>query len=147
MALTDVFLTLNEGEFGKLIGSVSMGKLKTYQLYDRIKTRTHLAKLNAENLQKAAPRLWSRIGEKDEEFAQDLSQAVLVCHLDMIVAVLNFLGIPHEDGFFAKDVDASPYLTDGWQERVIEKFKGVYPEALVRFYTAHLAWELSPAKS
>jgi hypothetical protein len=147
MALTDVFLTLSEGEFGKLIGSVSMGKLKTYQLYDRIKTRTHLAKLNAGNLQKAAPRLWSRLEEKDEEFAQDLSQAVLVCHLDMIVAVLNFLGIPHEDGFFAKDVDATPYLTEGWQERVIEKFKGVYPEALVRFYTAHLAWELLPAKS
>jgi len=147
MALTDVFLTLSEGEFGKLIGSVSMGKLKTYQLYDRIKTRTHLAKLNAGNLQKAAPRLWSRLEEKDEEFAQDLSQAVLVCHLDMIVAVLNFLGIPHEEGFFAKDVDATPYLTEGWQERVIEKFKGVYPEALVRFYTAHLAWELLPPKS
>jgi hypothetical protein len=147
MALTDVFLTLNEGEFGKLIGSVSMGKLKTYQLYDRIKTRTHLAKLNAENLQKAAPRLWTRIEEKDEEFAQDLSQAVLVCHLDMIVAVLNFLGIPHEDGFFAKDIDATPYLTEGWQERVNEKFKGVYPEALVRFYTAHLGWELLPKKS
>jgi hypothetical protein len=147
MALTDVFLTLSEGEFGKLIGSVSMGKLKTYQLYDRIKTRTHLAKLNSENLQKAAPRLWTRLGEKDEEFAQDLSQAVLVCHLDMIVAVLNFLGIPHEEGFFAKDVDATPYLTEGWQERVIEKFKGVYPEALVRFYTAHLAWELLTPKS
>ncbi len=147
MALTDVFLTLSEGEFGKLMGSVSMGKLKTYQLYDRIKTRTHLTKLNSENLQKAAPRLWIRLGEKDEEFAQDLSQAVLVCHLDMIAAVLNFLGIPHEDGFFAKDVDATPYLTEGWQERVIEKFKGVYPEALVRFYAAHLAWELLPPKS
>ena len=69
-----------------------MGKLKTYQLYDRIKTRTHLAKVNSESLQKAAPRLWARLPEKDEEFAQDLSQAVLVCHLDMIVAVLNFLG-------------------------------------------------------
>ena len=45
MALTDVFLTLGQDDFGKLLGSVSMGKLKTYQLYDRIKTRTHLAKL------------------------------------------------------------------------------------------------------
>ena len=60
----------------------------------------------------------------------------------MIVAVLNFLGIPHEDGFFAKDLDAKPHLTEGWQERVHEKFKDVYPEPLLRFYTAHLAWEL-----
>src|SRR6266852_7759315 len=142
MALTDVFLGLGEDGFGQLIRGVSMGKLKTYQLYDRIKTRTHLPKLNAENLQKATTRLWTRISEKDEEFAQDLSQAVLISHLDMIVAVLNFLGIPHEDGFFAKDLDATPHLTEGWRERVYEKFKGVYPESLLRFYTAHLAWEL-----
>ena len=142
MALTDVFVTLGEDGFSQLMRSVSMGKLKTYQLYDRFKTRTHLAKLNSENLQKASPRLWARLAERDEEFAQDLSQAVLVRHLDMIVAVLNFLGIPHEDGFFAKDLDAKPYLTEGWQERVLEKFKDVYPESLLRFYTAHLAWEL-----
>ena len=119
-----------------------MGKLKTYQLYDRIKTRTHMVKLSSETLQKAAPRLWARFAERDEEYAQDLSQAVLVSHLDMIVAVLNFLGIPHEEGFFAKDLDAKPHLTEGWQERVHEKFKDVYPESLLRFYTAHLAWEL-----
>src|SRR5216683_378094 len=142
MALTDVFLTLGEDGFGQIIRGVSMGKLKTYQLYDRIKTRTHLAKLNADSLQKATPRLWTRLSEKDEEFAQDLSQAVLVCHLDMIVAVLNFLGIPHEDGFFAKDIDPKPYLTEGWSERVLEKFQGAYPDALLKFYTGHLAWEL-----
>jgi hypothetical protein len=142
MPLTDVFLSIGEDGFGRVIHSISIGKLKTYQLYDRFKTRTHLAKLNAENLQKATPRLWARLSEKDEEYAQDLSQAVLVSHLDMIVAVLNFLGIPHEDGFFAKDLDATPHLTEGWQERVLEKFKDVYPEPLLRFYTAHLAWEL-----
>jgi hypothetical protein len=142
MALSDVFLTLGQDGFGQLIRSVSLGKLKTYQLYDRIKTRTHLAKLNAENLQKASPRFWTRLSEKDEEFAQDLSQAVLVSHLDMIIAVLNFLGIPHEDGFFAKDVDPKPYLTEGWQQRVHEKFKDVYPEPVLKFYTEHLAWEL-----
>src|SRR5947209_8166848 len=142
MALMDVFVSLGEDGFDQLMRSVSMGKLKTYQPYDRFKTRTHLAKLNSENLQKAAPRLWARFAERDEEFAQDLSQAVLVSHLDMIVAVLNFLGIPHEEGFFAKDLDAKPHLTEGWQERVHEKFKDVYPESLLRFYTAHLAWEL-----
>ena len=144
MPLTDVFLTLGEDEFGQLIRSVSMGKLKTYQLYDRIKTRTHLPKLNAESLHKAAPRLWTRLSGQDEEFATDLSQAVLVSHLDMIVAVLNFLGIPHEEGFFAKNIDAKPYLTEGWRERTLEHFQGVYPTPLLRFYTAHLAWELLP---
>jgi len=142
MPLTDVFLSIGEDGFGRVIHSISIGKLKTYQLYDRFKTRTHLTKLNAENLQKAAPRLWARLSEKDEEYAQDLSQAVLVSHLDMIVAVLNFLGIPHEEGFFAKDLDATPHLTEGWQERVLEKFKDVYPEPLLRFYIAHLSWEL-----
>src|ERR1700730_5845170 len=142
MPLTDVFLSIGEDGFGRVIHSISIGKLKTYQLYDRFKTRTHLPKLNAENLQKATPRLWARLSEKDEEHAQDLSQAVLISHLDMIVAVLNFLGIPHEDGFFAKDLDATPHLTEGWQERVLEKFKDVHPEPLLRFYTAHLAWEL-----
>src|SRR5260221_13733585 len=145
MPIADVFLTLGEDGFGHLMRGVSMGKLKTYQLYDRIKTRTHLPKLNAESLQKATPRLWSRLSEKDEEFAQDLSQAVLVCHLDMIVAVLNFLGIPPEEGLFAKDTNAKAQLTDGWKERVHEKFKDVYPEPLLQFYTSHLAWELLQA--
>ena len=135
-------MSIGEDGFAHVIHSISIGKLKTYQLYDRFKTRTHLAKLNAENLQKATPRLWARLSEKDEDYAQDLSQAVLISHLDMIVAVLNFLGIPHEDGFFAKDLDATPHLTEGWQERILEKFKGVYPEPLLRFYIAHLSWEL-----
>ena len=91
MPLTDVFLTLGQDGFVQLLRGVSMGKLKTYQLYDRIKTRTHLPKLNSESLQKGAPRFWTRLSDKDEEFAQDLSQAVLVCHLDMIIAVLNLL--------------------------------------------------------
>ena len=72
MPLTDVFLTLGQDGFGQLLRGVSMGKLKTYQLYDRIKTRTHLAKLNSESLQKATPRLWTRLSEKDEDFAQDV---------------------------------------------------------------------------
>ncbi|MGH9662719.1 MAG: hypothetical protein ACRD96_29485 [Bryobacteraceae bacterium] len=146
MALTDVFLTLGRDSFLQLIRGISIGKLKTYQIYDRVKTRTHLAKLNAENLQKAAGRLWDRLGERDDEFAQDLSQAILVSHLPLIIEVLNFLGIPHEDGFFAKDVDARPFLTEGWQERVHEKFQGACPDAVLRFYTGHLEWEVHARK-
>jgi len=146
MQLTDVFLNLGEDQFSKLVRSISIGKLKTYQLYERFKLRTHVAKLNTENLRKTTPKLWARLQERNEEFATDLSQAVLVSHLDMIIAVLNFLGVPHEEGFFAKDLDAAPYLTEGWRERTFEKFKGEFPEAVVLFYINHLALEMGKAE-
>ena len=118
-----------------------MGKLRTYQLFDRLKTRAHLAKLNAEVLHRAAPRLWARLSEKDEELAKDLAQAVLISNLDMIMAVLGFLGIPNEGGFFAKDEDPKQHLTDGWQQRVFEKYRELYPQPVLLFYINHLAWE------
>ena len=142
MQLSDVFLSLDEQAFGKLIGSISMGKLRTYQLFERLKTRAHLAKLNADHLHRATPRLWARLNEKDEEFARDLAQAVLVSNLDMIVAILEFLGIPNEGGFFAKDEDPKQHLTEGWQQRVLDKFRTTYPEAVLLFYINHLAWEV-----
>jgi hypothetical protein len=142
MQLTDVFLALGQDAFARLMGSVSIGKLKTYQVYERFKTRCHLAKLNTETLQKAVPRLWTRLAERDEEFAADLAQAVLVSRLDMIAAVLDFLGVPHQDGFFAKDMDAKPYFTEGWERRVLERFRGAFPEAALVFYVNHLGWEL-----
>ena len=52
MELSDVFLGLGQDSFVQLIRGISIGKLKTYQLYDRVKTRMHLAKLNAETLQR-----------------------------------------------------------------------------------------------
>jgi hypothetical protein len=142
MQLSDVFLGLGEENFQGLLRTISMGKLKTYQLYDRLKTRTHLAKLNAETLRRAAPRLWERMGERNEEFATDIAQSALISHLDLIVAVLNFLQVPHEEGFFPKDADVSPYLTEGWQERVWTEFNGKYPKAALLFYINHLAWEV-----
>jgi hypothetical protein len=56
--------------------------------------------------------------------------------------VLDFLKVPHEEGFFAKDGDLSGYLTEGWQQRVFEQFRGKYPEALLVFYINHLGLEL-----
>ena len=146
MQLCDVFLELGEDRFSQLVGAISIGKLKTFQLYERFKTRSHLAKLNVETLRKAAPRLWSRLKDHNDDFATDLAQAVLVSHLNMIVEVLNFVGVPHEDGFFAKDLDAKPYLTEGWEARAFENFKGKYPEALLLFYINHLGWELLGAE-
>ena len=96
---------------------------------------------------KRTPRLWARLSEKDEDYAQDLSQAVLISHLDMIVAVLNFLGIPHEDGFFSKDADVTKYLTEGWQQQVWDKFRATYPPAALLFYINHLGWEIAKTES
>jgi len=142
MQLCDVYRKLGEKGFTELVSGISMGKLKTYQLFDALKTRAHMAKLNTEHLRKAAPRLWARIDGGDEEFAKDFAQAVLVSHLDLIASVLDFLGIPNQSGFFEKDLDASQYLTEGWAQRALEKFRGTYPEPLLLFYLNHLAWEL-----
>ncbi|MBK9168226.1 MAG: hypothetical protein IPM24_12270 [Bryobacterales bacterium] len=146
MPLTDVFLALGEDSFRRLVRGISIGKLKTYQLYDRMKARTHLAKLSSETLQRASGRLWTRLSERDEELAQDLSQAILIARFDMIVAILDFLGIPHDDGFFAKDMDPAPYLTDGWRDRVLDQFREQYDEAFLRLYIGHLEWELAGEK-
>lgn len=143
MQFSEVFLALGEERFAQLLRNISLGKLKTYQLFDRVKTRLRVVKLNSEALRKGEPRFWARLQEKDDEFATELSQAILVSHLDLIQAVLDFLGVPHENGFFVKDIDGSKYLTEGWQQRVYDQFKQQYPEALVLFYVNHLAWELA----
>jgi hypothetical protein len=119
-----------------------MGKLRTYQLFDRVKTRAHLPKLNQEALRKAAPRLWTRLAERDEELAADLSQAVLVSHLDMIIAVLNFLEVPHNDGFFDKNAELASKLSGDWQQRAFDHFKAAHPEAVLLFYVNHLGREV-----
>jgi hypothetical protein len=146
MQLSEIFLGQGEPQFTDLLRGISIGKLKTYQLYDRMKVRLHLGKLNSENLRKAAPKFWARLGEKDEEFASELAQAILVSHLDMIKAVLDDLGIPNQDGFFDKDIDGSKYFTEGWQHKTFEKFKETYPPAVLLFYINHLDWEVSKAE-
>lgn len=146
MQLSEIFLGLGEEAFRELLRGISIGKLKTYKLYDRVKVRLHLAKLNSENLRKAEPRFWTRLGEKDEDFATDLAQAILVSHLDMINAVLDDLGIPNQNGFFEKDIDGAKYLTEGWQQRTYEKFKTTYPQAVLLFYVNHLGWEIGKAE-
>ena len=146
MQLSEIFLGLGEASLGQLMRSISIGKLKTYQLYERLKTRLHLAKLNTEGLRKAAPRSWQRLNDKDDELATDLAQSILVSHLDMIKEVLNYLQIPNEDGFFAKDLDASTYLKEGWQQNVLDQFRAKYSEPLLLFYINHLAWEVQKAE-
>ena len=142
MQISDVYLDLGQDAFAQLIRSISIGKLKTYQMYEGFKVRAHLHKVNTELLRKSIPKFWARLNERDEDFGKDLAQVVLVSHLEMITAVLDFLGIPHENGFFAKDIDPKPFFTEGWEARVCEKFRGVFPDPILLFYVNHLRWEL-----
>jgi hypothetical protein len=146
MQLCDIFLRLGEDNLQQNMRSVSMGRLRTYQLFDRMKARLHLNKLNSETLRKASPRVWSRMEARDDEFATDIAQAILVSHLDMIKAVLDHLEIPHEDGFFAKDAEVAGYLKDGWQQSAWGKFHAAFPPAALLFYINHLAWEIAKAE-
>ncbi|MDZ7639022.1 MAG: hypothetical protein U5J83_12375 [Bryobacterales bacterium] len=143
MQLADIFQGLGEATFRELLGQISFSRLKIYQLYEAVKVRTHLTKLNAETLRKASPRLWARIAEGQEDFAAELSQAILVSKLDVVIEVLDFLGIPHNEGFFEKDTDLAAHLSDGWQSKVYEEFKQKHSPALLAFYVNHLAKEAS----
>lgn len=145
MQLCDVFLTLGESVFSDLLKRVSISRLRTYQIYEHIKVRTHLTKLNSEALRKASPRLWNRLNQQDEDLAADLAQAILVSHLELIIAALDFLGIPHQDGFFGKDADLSSYLAEGWQQRAFDALKDKYPPSVVQFYLNHLGVETGAA--
>jgi hypothetical protein len=143
MQMCGVFQALGPEVFHQLVRGISIGKLKTFQVYERFKVRAHLVKLNSESLRKAEPKFWSRIEANDEEFATDLSQVFLLSHLEMIVDVLNLLGIPNDQGFFDKDLKPEQYLTEGWQQRVFEQFAPKYPREILLFYINHLDWELN----
>jgi hypothetical protein len=147
MQLSDIFVGLGQDRLGQLLRAISIGKLKTFQLYERLKLRLNASKVNSELLRKAGPRLWTRLESHDEELATELGQAILVSHLDLIQAVLNHLGIPHEEGFFAKDADISSYLKQGWQQDVVNRFSGEFPDAVVLFYVNHLAWEVQKSEA
>jgi hypothetical protein len=143
MQMCGVFQALGQDLFQQLVRGISIGKLKTYQVYERFKLRAHLVKVNSESLRKAAPKFWARIEAGEEDFATDLSQVFLLSHLDMIVDVLNFLGIPNEQGFFDKDLDPQQYLMEGWQQRVFDQFSGKYKREILLFYINHLDWEMN----
>ena len=140
--LNAVFQSLGRDALEDLVRRISLGALRSYKLFDQFKIRTRLNKLNAEHLRKATPKLWERLEQGDEELARDLSQAVLVSNIDFVVQVLDFLKVPHDgSGFFQKDASAEQHLTEGWQQRAWEEFRGRYPEALVKLYINHLTWE------
>ncbi|HEY6987878.1 MAG TPA: hypothetical protein VH369_05815 [Bryobacteraceae bacterium] len=146
MQMCGVFQALGPEVFHSLVRGISIGKLKTYQVYERFKARARLMKLNSEALRHAEPKFWARIQAGEEDFATDLSQVFLLSHLDMIVEILDFLGIPNEQGFFDKDLKPEQYLTQDWQARVFQKFSEKYPREILLFYINHLDWELTKAE-
>ena len=92
------------------------------KLLTTFKAHARLNKLNREHLRKAAPRLWERLQEGDEDLAREIAQGVLVSNLAFVVEVLDFLEIPHDgNGFFDKDGAAAEKLTEGWQKRVLRR--------------------------
>jgi hypothetical protein len=144
MQLSDIFLRLGQENFAQLMRSISLGRLRTYQMFDPFKLRLRLHKLNSEALRNSVPRLWARLEEPDSaDLATDLSQAILISHMDMITAVLDKLGVPHEDGFFAKDTDVSGYLKEGWQQDAWDQFRTAFPPAALLFYINHLGFEVA----
>lgn len=144
--MCDVYLAIGEDGFRELLGRISMSRLKTYRIFEQVKVRCRLVKLNSEHLRKAAPRLWERILERDDALASDLAEAILLSSLDMIIEILDMIGIPHTDGFFAKDLDVSTYLKDEWQAKVYNALKEKYPPAVLTFYLNHLAVSTGKAK-
>ncbi len=145
MQMCGVFKALGQDVFHNLVRGISIGKLKTYQVYERFKVRARLVKLNAETLRKAEPKFWARIEAGEEDFATDISQVLLLSHLEMIAAILNWLGIPNEQGFFDKDLKPEEFLKEGWQKKVFDEFavSGQFPRDIVLFYINHLDWELN----
>ena len=143
MELPEVFQGLGEARFEELVRGISIGRLRTYSIYDSFKIRTRLNKVNREGLRKAVPKFWARLGEGDNDLARELAQGVLVSNLNFVIEVLDFLEVPHDgSGFFQKEDALRDHLTEDWQARVLKEFSGKYPESLILLYTNHLSWEM-----
>ena len=144
MLLHDLYGHLGEDNLRELLRHVSLGKLKTFQMFDRLKTRCHLSKLNSETLRNAAPKLLGRMADGDAVLATELAQCILIGHMDLIVAVLNKLGVAHNEGFFDKDSDIAAKLVGNWQQEAYDAEKDKFPKSVLVFYLNHLAIEVNP---
>ena len=55
MEISDVYLGMGQDAFERLVRSISIGKLKTYQMYEGFKVRAHLPKVNTEAAAQVGP--------------------------------------------------------------------------------------------
>lgn len=144
MKLHELFVALGEDSFRGQLRGISLGTLRTYKFYDRLKLRLHLAKLNTESLRNAAPKAFARLKEGEDDLALEISQCILISNMKMIVDVLDFLKVPHQDGFFAEDQKPADHLSGDWQERAYAEFKDKYPRDVLVLYLNYLAHEMNP---
>lgn len=144
MELSEVYVGLGAERFSEILRGISKGSLRTYKVYDSFKIRTRLSKINREKLRGAAPKLFERLEQGDQDLAKEIAQAALVSNMSLIISTLDLLEIEHDgNGFFDKQDDVGEKLDDGWRSRVLEAFRGEYPEAVVLLYINHLDWELA----
>lgn len=148
MDLVEVYSALGQERCRLLVRAISIGALRTYGVYEAIKIRSRLRRLNRQKLRASSAKLWKRITEGDQALAHDLSQAVLVSNIPLIVEVLDLLGIEHdENGFYARGTDHSKQLGQGWPDRVCTEITGQYPNHLLLLYINHLGWETGTLES
>ena len=146
MGLSEVFRTLGKERFEALIEAISIGGLRTYQVYDSFKIRARLTKLNRRGLRNAVPALWERIEADEDELAKELAHGVLISNLAFVAEALDLLEIPHDgNGFFDKQEGLREKLPEDWRKRLWDGFREKYSEAVVLLYINHLSWELDPS--
>ncbi|MDX2268947.1 MAG: hypothetical protein NW208_12630 [Bryobacter sp.] len=143
MKLHELFVALGEESFRGQLRGISLGTLKTYKFYERLRVRLRVAKLNTEALRLAAPKAFARLQEGDEDLALEISQCILISNMKLIIDVLNFLGVPHNDGFFAEGANPAEHLTGDWQARAYSEFKEKCSEPVLLLYLNYLAHEIN----
>ena len=142
MDLVEVYQVLGQERCKSLVRTVSISALKTFKVYEAIKVRSRLSRLNRMKLRAAAGKLWQRVADGDEDLARDLSQAVLVSNIPMIVEVLDYLEVEHDgNGFFSKDSDHSDKLSGDWPTRAFAHCKDRFDSDVVLLYINYLGWE------
>lgn len=147
MDLAEVYEALGQERVAPSIRTISMGALKTFGVYQAVKVRSRLRKLNRSNLRRAAETLWQRVADGDTDLGRDLSQAVLVSNIPLVTSVLDFLEIEHDgNGFYSKDSDHSDQLSEGWAERAFAHCEDRFDQDLVLLYINYLGWETEALK-
>lgn len=142
MDLAEVYEALGQERVARSIRTVSMGALRTFGVYQAVKVRSRLRKLNRLNLQRAAERLWQRVADGDTDLGRDLSQAVLVSNIPLVTEVLDYLEVGHDgNGFYSKDSDHGDKLSEGWAERTFAHCKDRFDQDLILLYINYLGWE------
>lgn len=142
MDLAEVYEALGQERVVRTARSISMGALKTFGVYQALKVGSRLRKLNRSNLQRAARNLWQRVADGDTDLGRDLSKAVLVSNIPLVIDVLDCLELEHDgNGFFSEDSDHADKLSEGWAEKAFAHCKDRFDQDLLLLYINYLGVE------